>query len=1405
MVDGPVHSLCTLSKGLRWLVCDAVDATSRDLDPRPILKVKVEGTDLDTLIDSGAGVTVMSNSVYKKLNLKSRLRDCNAQIASATGDRLYVCGVATLKIQLGDFSCERPVVIVEGLARPFIIGADTMAAEHILVDPARRKVIYRKLTQEDRRKCRLNKGVTLPPYSETVVMCDVGLQNEKVYFQPSVELDLHGAEASEGCYSVCKGRVPVVISNCQAMEIHLERATVLGTVDVHWTESSWGETIEEVQAVEVSSRKKTHEGKEKKPQACGNVKIECDLSGIPEAWREKYSQLLNKHPRAFSIREGELGLCSTMPQVINLKDPSHVSCRPQYRIPENLRPVVRKYVDKLLSANVIRPSTSPFSSPLMLVRKPHVKEEDKGDITKQYRVVHDYRDLNENIVRQFYNLSRCEELIDRVASCQVYSVLDLKQGYFQQELDEKSRKYTAFGIPGIGHYEYNRSPQGIVNSPACYQRLLDHVLRGISGVYIYVDDVIVASESHVEHLYVLEQVLNRLEKHGLKLGVDKVQLGASTITYLGYEISKTGIKPGQAKTETISTWPEPRNVKEVRQFLGLASFFRRVVKDFSSIAKPLTRLTRKDCEWTRGQLPEDASKAFATLKKILSSRPCMKAPEFDKPFILTCDASTTIGLGAVLSQVDKDGLERPVAYASRTLKDNEQQWAAFHVEALCLSWAMKHFRPYLVGRQFTVRTDHHPLVTLNKTQSNSLSRLRADLAEFDFFVEYIPGEVNPADGLSRLAQVEEIYHPVEVMSKESLIAAQRQDGYVKALAVFVKYKKMPHNCLYMEYVHNVLKQVVPHYSSEGLVTIKLGDTNLVLVPKALIPNVLQQCHSHRMAGHFALAKTLQRVLQNYWWPDVSKDTAEFCKNCNTCQETNPAHSNMPVPLERMDVVLEFGARVHFDLMTTLPAAGALQFKNLLVIKDAYTHWVELIPLPDKEAKTVARALYEEWVCRYGCPDTFVSDQGSEATAKFTQEMCRLLGVRQVFTSTAHPQSNAVAERTMRSVVEYLRKYITSNQEWVELLPSLRFALNSSMHTRLRKTPYIMMFARRVKLPGAIVYSDVNWRKYSGEEIDRQFITLAAACRNIKEDAREIFAEEKKAFDKRARVKKVRVGDRVYVTRPKSGKLAQKFQRPFMGPYVVIRELPHNNIEIQSEKTKRLVRVHINRVKLACFNAQLYDVKDQLVSDDPRASTKNEKLWSQVVSPEATNPADDDELFGDDTDYGEDEDSSGDDEGHVGRGDEGGHARITSDISIPGSLRIGPRASGSDPETAQRPATTGTRPKEYPTLQPPPEFRSEQEPKRGLGRGRPGSGASGLGRGRPGQGTSGSESSGSGSRSSRDLQAEARRILGDPSSVPGQLTRLSARMQGLVLPEAGAPPARPSEYKTYPAKQGRKKK
>lgn len=440
-----------------------------------------------------------------------------------------------------------------------------------------------------------------------------------------------------------------------------------------------------------------------------------------------------------------LSFTHTVKHELRLTDDTPIFVR-SYRQAPKQRKEIQNQVDNLLKQGIIRESISPWSCPVHIVPK---KADASGKV--KWRLVIDYRRLNDRIIEDKYPLPNIHDILDRLGRAQYFTTLDLASGYHQLEMHPNDIEKTAFTTER-GHYEFLRMPFGLKNAPSTFQRLMDHILRGLDNVFTYLDDVIIVSTSLQEHIEKLKLVFERFKVHNLKIQLDKSEFVQKQVNFLGHELTDQGLKPNKDKIKAVLNFPLPCNQKDIKSFLGLVGYYRKFIKDFAKLTKPLTSCLKKNAKVVH---TEEFIDAVNKCKQILTNAPLLQYPDFDQPFILTTDASD-VAVGAVLSQGNV-GSDKPVAFASRTLSDTEARYSTIEKELLAIVWAIKYFRPYLYGRRFTIYTDHRPLMWLMslKDPNSKLTRWRLKLAEYDYKVVYKKGKQNTnADALSRA----KIYH-----------------------------------------------------------------------------------------------------------------------------------------------------------------------------------------------------------------------------------------------------------------------------------------------------------------------------------------------------------------------------------------------------------------------------------------------------------------------------------------------------------------------------------------------------------------------------------------------------------------------------------------------------------------------
>ena len=466
-----------------------------------------------------------------------------------------------------------------------------------------------------------------------------------------------------------------------------------------------------------------------------------------EEQRQRVKSVIEKYSFLFVMNSLDLGRMDLIKHHIKLKDYTPIKDRYQ-RIPPHQYEEVRKHLKEMLDIGAIRRSNSPWASPVVLVSKKD------GSL----RFCIDLRKLNARTVKDAYSLPHIEDALDSLNGACIFTSLDLKSGYWQVELDEESIPLTAFTVGPLGFYECIRMPFGLTNAPATFQRLMESCLGELhlDWCIIYLDDIIIFSKNPDDHITRLEGVFEKLAKAGLKLKPSKCEFFRSSLKYLGHIVSKEGIATDPRKIEAIRNWPRPKTVTDVRSFTGFTNYYRKFIKGYAKIARPLHELTSGDNAKHKNHKVDwniRCNDSFEALKSICSDCPVLAYADYTKPFVLHTDASTT-GLGAVLYQKQEDGKERVIVYASRTLNRSERNYDAHKLEFLALKWAITdRFHEYLYGATFDVYTDNNPLTYILSTTKLDVMGHRwvASLGPYNFTLHYKPGKLNcDADDLSRI-------------------------------------------------------------------------------------------------------------------------------------------------------------------------------------------------------------------------------------------------------------------------------------------------------------------------------------------------------------------------------------------------------------------------------------------------------------------------------------------------------------------------------------------------------------------------------------------------------------------------------------------------------------------------------
>ena len=569
-----------------------------------------------------------------------------------------------------------------------------------------------------------------------------------------------------------------------------------------------------------------------------------------------------------------------------------------------------------------------------------------------------------------------------------------------------------------GLYQYNRLPFGIASAPAIFQQTMEKILQGLPGVTVYIDDILVTGRNDEEHLETLEKVLSRLQEYGLRLKREKCYFMQPSVEYLGYIVDKDGLHATPAKIEAITKAPKPRNVQELRSFLGFVNYYGKFIHQLSTLIQPLNHLLCQNVPW---KWCKDCQKAFVALKEQLASSDVLVHYDPDLPLKLDCDASA-YGIGAVLSHVFANGAERPIAYASRTLTQAEKGYAQLEKEALSLVYGVKKFHQYLFGKKFVLVTDHKPLLTilgpkkgLPTLAAARLQRWAILLSAYQYDIEYRSTTAHSnADGFSRLPlQGQEI---VKHLSSESMfnlsqieflpIDADKLRRATQTDPVLSKVRQY----MLSGWPDAICPELKPYATRHYELTVEAGCLlwgMRVVVPESCRKGVLGELH----ISHPGMVKMKSLARVHVWWPGIDKSIEQMVRECEACQSVrNNPSTTLLHPWSWPDGPWK---RVHLDF------AGPFQGSMFMVIVDAHSKWLEVVPVSTTTTEKTMEVL-RSMFARYGIPQQLVTDNGPQFTATEFDRFMKGNGIKHIKTSPYHPASNGEAERFVQTFKHSLK-------------------------------------------------------------------------------------------------------------------------------------------------------------------------------------------------------------------------------------------------------------------------------------------------------------------------------------------------------------------------------------------------
>lgn len=861
--------------------------------------------------------------------------------------------------------------------------------------------------------------------------------------------------------------------------------------------------------------------------------------------QNKIKNLFEKYPLVLPS-ENNIGTVKTGAMCLRLKKDEIVYYRP-YRLAPIERDKINEICKDLIAKNIIRESNSPYASPVLLVKK-----KDGTD-----RMCVDYRALNKIIDKDRFPLPLIEDQLDKLGKCKFFISIDMKSGFHQIPMAEESIKYTAFITPD-NHYEFVKMPFGICNGPSVFQKAISKAVQHLKFLLVYIDDLLIPFKTETEGLQYLEQTLEALSTAGFTINLKKCKFFVREIEYLGRNVSEEGIRPSETKIAALIDSPIPVSVKEVRQFMGLASYFRKFIPEFASRTACISKLTKKDQKWEWG--PEQ-EKAREYVIKHLTSKPLLTIFDPHLETELHTDASS-LGYGAILMQ-KVDNHRRVVAYFSKRTTPAESRYCSYDLETLAIYNALKHFRVYLLGIQFTVVTDCNSIKSTmtKKDLTPRVARWWTFMQDFQFQISYKKGTyVQHVDYLSRnpvtIKRLEvNIIEELDGHPPSWLRTAQEGDEESQNLMHQVRAGEIDVN-------RYVIINDLLHYKQNCDSPPKL------FVPRGYRLSLLRLFHDNNC--HIGVDKTLNKIKEHFWFPSMAAFTKKYIYHCLNCI-SRKAHSGPKQGLlHPIQKTIPFHT-LHLDCTGPFKTSEE-GYKYVLLVIDGFTKFCILKPLRSLSGQDLLFAL-RETITLFGTPSLIITDRGTNFSSNQVQSLFREMQIQHHMISTGTPRSNGQAERYVATIINMLTATINNTTEWPNALWNVQQTLNTTIQKTTGFSPIRLLIGKEGNIPSIQTHLN-NLIDESTQPIINVNADRDLARQRLKQTAISV----KGRFDNTRRNNKIfSIGDIVYVNQDhrRHDKLAPKFK----GPYEIIEELGNDRFKLRHQNNSRSIIIAKEKLRL----------------------------------------------------------------------------------------------------------------------------------------------------------------------------------------------------------------------------------
>ncbi|MDI9312425.1 MAG: RNase H-like domain-containing protein [Limnohabitans sp.] len=1113
------------------------------------------------LIDTGSVISVMPLKMAKILDIEI---DCKTiPVKVANGDRMNIIGSSKLDISVykneKEFRSNIVVYITEKLSYDILLGNNFLEESGMVLNFKSKEISFENIIP-DENKIVAAETCFVKPFCSVNVLSKISskIKNSNILVESNIEsCSNNKILVPRAIYEQNFGKTSILVSNISNKDICVTPGMVLGIFQKI-------NSIEHDENLEVnqSCEKTLPDNNEEifKDISCGSIDME---------EKQNLINLLNKYKTVFALKDDQIGCTDKIKVKIELEEDTPIWSNP-YNYCESDRKEIKNQIDRLLSLDIIEPSLSSYASPVVLVKSPG----------RSPRLCVDFRKINMITKRISYPLPRMDHSLMALKEAKIFSSLDMCNAYHQLPLEDNSKEITSF-ITNDGLYQYKRLPFGWKSAGPIFQSFMDVVLANLKWniCLLYLDDICVFSTNFKEHMERLESIFICLSNAKLTLKPSKCKFLMREIKFLGHIINESGIVPDSGKIETVQNLPTPTNMTELKSCLGLFSFYRRFVENFSKIAFPLIELTKNNVcfKWN-----DKAEEAFNTLKHKLCNPPILIHFDPSKVIEIRTDACDK-GLGAILVQYKKNPKEaKVVEYASRSLSKSEKNYSITEKELLAIVFGVNKFKAYITGLHFIIITDHHALCFIMKKPEISarLARWVLTLQEYDFEINFKSGKKHKdADCLSRfplkeITKLPDIFD-LTINSIEyqcEFLEMQKSDQFINKIRQYIENHFPINNYFTFTIIDEILYKQI--YSTSGAKLVPV-------LPQCYVKEIIRNYHEDILGSHLGEIKTFIKIKDRTWWPNMRKSIKTHVKNCYDCLTKKNPKTKAVGLLQPIQVGGPFET-VGIDIFGPITKSSR---NNCYIITatDYLTKWVEGKAIKKATAFEVAKFIVYNVICRHGAPFKLISDRGTQFLSEVVENILLIFGIVHRKTSGYHPQTNGQTEKFNETLANMLSMYCNSKQQdWDLFVELVIFAYNTSIHSTTRYSPFYLVYGRDVKFPMDSLFDKTNtlgienpeeYGKILAKEVD--FIRTLA--NNNIQDAQ---IDYKERFDLNRKDVYFEKGNEVLIYRPirKKG-LSSKFIHKWCGPYKIVDKLGPTTYKVENLiGRKRIELAHVSRIK-----------------------------------------------------------------------------------------------------------------------------------------------------------------------------------------------------------------------------------